>query len=330
MVSGCYYPSSSNAFPIKLSFRETTPFKNSGDSSSTTTGTFLQSLPPTLFLHGLDSSSHTWRNILEHLDSKAVALDLRGCGHSFLGNPDSFSPQEIVHDIYEFLSRHAYFTTSQDKIDTVQGDTNIIPFVLVGHSMGGRIAMSFASCYPHLIKALVIEDMDTRSRPMTMNIFQSQNRESTLSFQRDTKINDIDDLITIFENEGYPASSIKKWLEEGRIIRSEDKGTFYSEVNPAFRLLCYEQFFLTNHGENVWKQIAHDTKHRFPIHVMVADKEKTVCDENSIWWMKQIMKEKGKFMVMHRYENATHSIHNSSSQKFLEDLRSIIRSASLG
>jgi pimeloyl-ACP methyl ester carboxylesterase len=27
--------------------------------------------------------------------------------------------------------------------------------------MGGRIAMSFAASYPHLIKALVIEDMDT-------------------------------------------------------------------------------------------------------------------------------------------------------------------------
>jgi Predicted hydrolases or acyltransferases (alpha/beta hydrolase superfamily) len=285
-------------------------------------------------LHGLDSSSHTWRNTLDHLDSKAVALDLRGCGYSSLGNPDSFSPEAIVQDIYEFLSRHDYFQKKslvQDNENLkCDDDTNIIvPFVIVGHSMGGRIAMSFAACYPHLIKALIIEDMDTRPRSMDMNIFQSQNRMATLSFQRDTEINNQDDLIALFEKEGYPASSVNKWLEEGRIFQKEDSGTYYSEVNPAFRLVCYEQFFLTNHGEDVWKALASDTKHRFPIHVMVADKEKTVCDEGSLWWMKQVMKEYGKFMVMHRYENATHSIHNSSSKKFLDDLRSIIRGASL-
>jgi hypothetical protein len=165
---------------------------------------------------------------------------------------------------------------------------------------------------------------------MEMNIFQSQNRVATLSFERDTEIHDEGDLIALFEKEGYPASSVKKWLEEGRIYQKEEKRTYYSEVNPAFRLLCFEQFFMTTHGEDVWKELASDAKHRFPIHVMVADKRKTICDETSIWWMKKVMKENGKFMIMHRYENATHSIHNSSSQKFLDDLRSIIRAASLG
>jgi len=53
----------------------------------------------------------------------------------------------------------------------------IVPFVIVGHSMGGRIAMSVASQYLELVKALVIEDMDIRTRPMEMNIFQSNDEK---------------------------------------------------------------------------------------------------------------------------------------------------------
>jgi pimeloyl-ACP methyl ester carboxylesterase len=312
---------------------QSTTKQQSKNVYNTTRYSLTSSLPPTLLLHGLDSSSHTWRNILQELDSKAVALDLRGCGHSPLGDPDDFSPEQIVHDIYEFLLQHDSFhtTTVLPTKHTAQGKgVKIIPFVLVGHSMGGRIAMSFAACYPHLIKALVIEDMDTRCRTMEMNVFReaSQDRKATLSFKNDTGISNKADLIDLFEREGYPSASVEKWLEEGRVFPQED-GTYFTEVNPAFRLLCFEHFFQTNHGEDVWNALASDRMHRFPIHVMVAGKGKTICDENSIWWMKKVMKEHGKFMAMHRYENATHSIHNSSSQKFLDDLRSIIRAASL-
>lgn len=348
--------------------------------------------PPTLFLHGLDSSSHTWRSTLLELEnnennqkgnditcsSPAVALDLRGCGRSPLGDPEEFCPSAIVNDIHNFVSRHPYFF---DEIDADEnGDENPIikPFVLVGHSMGGRIAMSFASMYPSLVKALVIEDMDIRTRPMHMNIFQSKGndsgsheekallRDKTIAFERNINIQlqskfestgeEEDEnmmeraeeaLAQIYSQEGYPSNSVGKWLKEGRItFQGKDKHSdnekmhnfrYYSEVNPAFRLLCYEQFFVTNHGEDTWRELAALTSTRangndknqqydFPIHVMVADQEKTVCDEESIWRMKEIMK-KGQIsgpggkkiadvddasansglrslMVMHRYKGA--------------------------
>ena len=82
-----------------------------------------KSPPPTLFLHGLDSSSHTWRTILNKLETPAVAVDLRGCGYSDLGNPDEFSPDAIVEDLHAFVSSHDYFNVSERK------------FVICGHSM---------------------------------------------------------------------------------------------------------------------------------------------------------------------------------------------------
>mmetsp|Transcript_21531 Transcript_21531/g.31756 ORF Transcript_21531/g.31756 Transcript_21531/m.31756 type:complete len:474 (-) Transcript_21531:1024-2445(-) len=412
---------------------ELTHRQNDIQNPGSSTGTGGRNIaPPTLFLHGLDSSSHTWRSTLleleEHTSNNpkdnestcacpAVALDLRGCGKSPLGDPEEFCPSAIVNDIHNFVSRHPYFCDDIDADENGNDNDNgsrngnpiIKPFVLVGHGMGGRIAMSFASTYPYLVKALVIEDMDIRTRPMHMNIFQSKGgdsgsdeekmllRDKTIAFERNINIQlqsefetiseqegvkmmerATEALAQIYSQEGYPSNSVGKWLKEGRVTfqgthmhtNNENKKMhnfqYYSEVNPAFRLLCYEQFFLTNHGEDTWRDLAvltstisagNDTNqhHDFPIHVMVADQEKTVCDEESIWCMKKIMKKGqigrtgmgkhedvdvdvddtstdtglGRFMVMHRYKGATHSIHNSASKEFMNDLRRIIRTASL-
>lgn len=188
--------------------------------------------------------------------------------------------------------------------------------------------MSYASKYPKNIAALIIEDMDIRQRPMSMNLFQSKNREASIAFNRDLNVGSIEEVISIFENEGYPSDSIDKWIEEGRIVLKNDgvnSSTYYSEVNPAFRQLCYEQFFVTNHGEKTWTAIARNKVFSFPCHIMVASQEGTVCDNKSIWHMQQIMKETSDFrMILHRYNKANHSIHNSSKGDFLRDLKTII------
>ena len=199
--------------------------------------------------------------------------------------------------------------------------------------------MSFAAKYPEWIKALVIEDMDVRTRSMSMNPFQSSNRDKTVSFDRCLGNMSQRDVIQCFEREGYPESSVQKWLTEGRVELTHD-GSYYSQVNPAFRLLCYEQFFITSHGEDTWKKLVEESiVYNIPIHVMVADEEHTVCDEESLEFMKDTImvmeeeKEKkkkgGKSMVLHRYQGATHSIHNSAQEDFMADLVKIITMVSM-
>ena len=290
---------------------------------------------PVLFLHGLDSSSHTWRHILSDLEAlerpiPSVALDLRGCGYSDLGDPKDFNPDSLVEDIHEFVSSsnsgHEYFQRHNSQ-----------KFVLCGHSMGGRIAMSYAAKYPEDIAALIIEDMDIRERAMSSNKFQRKkcnlDREATISFDRHlTDVTTDDEVVKIFEEEGYPKDSVKKWITEGRIVINGGNfgnggSTYYSEVNPAFRLLCYEQFFITNHGETTWHQIASNIKFKFPCHVMVANSEGTVCDNDSIFQMQNIMnvERKDLRMILHRYDYANHSIHNSERKMFMKDLEWIVR-----
>jgi pimeloyl-ACP methyl ester carboxylesterase len=84
-----------------------------------------------VLVHGLDSSKETWSGVLADLAAcgyPAIALDLRGHGESPLGHPADFSPAALASDVL-----HAVRAAGIDR------------YVLVGHSMGGRIAMRAAA-----------------------------------------------------------------------------------------------------------------------------------------------------------------------------------------
>jgi len=89
----------------------------------------------------------------------ALALDLRGHGESPFGPPDDFGAETLARDVWDAVAAHG-----------VRG-----PVVLVGHSMGGRVAMRAATLpeasrterhhgAPPYLGAVVIEDMDLRVR----------------------------------------------------------------------------------------------------------------------------------------------------------------------
>ena len=103
--------------------------------------------PATLFIHGLDSSSRTWRGVQEDLKTPSVAIDCRGCGRSEMGSLEEFTPQALVEDVKSIVRDEKLLHQK---------------FVLCGHSMGGRVAICYAATYPDDISALIIEDMDIR------------------------------------------------------------------------------------------------------------------------------------------------------------------------
>ena len=110
-------------------------------------------LPTTVLVHGLDSSKETWKGVLSELARRgypALAVDLRGHGESPFGPPEDFSAPALAQDVWAAVEAHG-----------VSG-----PVVLVGHSMGGRVAMRMAAIdaarppEAARLAAVVIEDMD--------------------------------------------------------------------------------------------------------------------------------------------------------------------------
>ena len=88
-----------------------------------------------LFLHGFTGCAEDWFPIFEQLPNKYnyIAMDIVGHGKSDVpGNVNSYSIESIVNQI-KFVKDHL----TPNKI------------FLLGYSMGGRIALSYASIYPN-------------------------------------------------------------------------------------------------------------------------------------------------------------------------------------
>eukprot|EP00559_Dactyliosolen_fragilissimus_P003478 CAMPEP_0184860508 /NCGR_PEP_ID=MMETSP0580-20130426/5386_1 /TAXON_ID=1118495 /ORGANISM="Dactyliosolen fragilissimus" /LENGTH=382 /DNA_ID=CAMNT_0027357643 /DNA_START=194 /DNA_END=1342 /DNA_ORIENTATION=+ len=295
-----------------------------------------------IFIHGLDSSSHTWRNVLSSLETPAFAIDCRGCGKSPLGRPHDFTRDAIVEDLRMWIDQHLNIKQNKEKKKIIINNKNI---VLVGHSMGGRIAIEYSAKYPQHVNALVIEDMDIRRRFLSENKFSIPwRRDETLAFQRQLNASSPQEVVNLFVSEGYPTDMVQKWLQEGRVSKhidtSKDENThshkyYYSQVNPAFRLLCYEQFCDNESTLEAWKSIAQNNSNirnkddsSIPfIYIMVADTLKTICDLQSIDQMEKIMKQSGQTNItIKHYPGAAHSIHNSMFDLFVNDIKNIILS----
>lgn len=96
---------------------------------------------PLVFLHGMGSSSATWDACMSLLEDRytVVALDLLGHGRS------------PVPDDPAAYSRDAALADVDDVLATLEG-----PAVLVGHSLGGYLALAHAATRPGVARGVVV------------------------------------------------------------------------------------------------------------------------------------------------------------------------------
>jgi len=99
-----------------------------------------------VIVHGLGEHSGRYGNIIKKLDGRKVSIysyDHRGHGRSAgkRGHIDSFA--DYINDLNIF-------------IDHVRLQDDSLPIVLMGHSLGGLIAMRYALEYPGKFSALVL------------------------------------------------------------------------------------------------------------------------------------------------------------------------------
>ena len=98
--------------------------------------------PPLVIVHGLFGSSRNWHVVAERLSDKrhVMAVDLRNHGRSPWAQPMTYS--EMVDDLSIFLDARG--------IDRA---------TIIGHSVGGKMAMLFALLYGQMVDALVVVDI---------------------------------------------------------------------------------------------------------------------------------------------------------------------------
>jgi esterase len=97
---------------------------------------------PLIILHGLLGSADNWRSMSRRLGAhyQVFAVDLRNHGRS--PHSDIFDYDVMVADLREFVEQQA-----------------LTRIMLLGHSIGGKVAMQFAIDYSEQVDRLVIVDI---------------------------------------------------------------------------------------------------------------------------------------------------------------------------
>ena len=102
----------------------------------------LGSGQPMIILHGLFGFSDNWQTHAKKFADyyRVILVDLRNHGHSDWS--DEFSYELMVKDLKELCD-----------------DLGLKNILLIGHSMGGKVAMLFAQKHKELLDKLVVVDI---------------------------------------------------------------------------------------------------------------------------------------------------------------------------
>jgi len=105
--------------------------------------------PPLAILHGLFGSGRNWTSIAQGLapQHRVIALDLRNHGASPWAETMGYG--EMAEDVRASLRARGYEH-----------------YALLGHSMGGKVAMMAALQHPEIVERLIVADIAPVSYPM--------------------------------------------------------------------------------------------------------------------------------------------------------------------
>jgi pimeloyl-ACP methyl ester carboxylesterase len=164
---------------------------------------------PLLILHGLFGSLDNWRTIANRLSEnfEIWTLDLRNHGRS--GHEEAMDLRLMAEDVASFCTEH-----SLDRV------------ILLGHSLGGKVAMQLALDRPEIVSRLVVVDIAPRVyEPRHAAILEALQSFNPASFT-DRRV--IEDLLAPL----IPDLAVRRFLLKN--LARDDQGRFGWRLNlPA-------------------------------------------------------------------------------------------------
>ncbi|MYL33794.1 2-succinyl-6-hydroxy-2,4-cyclohexadiene-1-carboxylate synthase [Pontibacillus yanchengensis] len=96
--------------------------------------------PPILLLHGFTGTHHTWDNFVNDWNDQLTIITMDLPGHGKTDGNTHFTMESVCKDIDHLLQE-----LGMERLD------------VLGYSMGGRTALSFAMNYPRRVERLILE-----------------------------------------------------------------------------------------------------------------------------------------------------------------------------
>ena len=168
-------------------------------------------LPVLVLIHGVNDQAGTWFTIAPTLarTHRVILPDLPGHGES--------EPHEGALTLSMMVQR----------IEAIVAAECPEPFVLLGNSLGGWIAMLYALVHPARVAHLVLETSGGLSRPVDSPVIAT-NRDQAL---------------LILRNVHGPRFEPQEWMIEALLARATD--------SPMLRVTGAEQHFMDPHLANI-------------------------------------------------------------------------------
>jgi esterase len=174
---------------------------------------------PIIILHGLFGTLDNWQTIAKKLAEKNTVFILDQRNHGKSPHTEEFNYNLLAEDLYSFMTDHWIYSA-----------------IIIGHSMGGKVAMQFAMNNPDMVEKLIVIDVapvqyerghDTVFEALdAIDLNTLQNRKDAEIILNNKLNNDVGTVQFLLKNLSRDAENVKyEWKMNYNVLKSK-----YAEI----------------------------------------------------------------------------------------------------
>lgn len=241
--------------------------------------------PPLVILHGLFGSADNWYSISRELGTEFTMYLVDQRNHGDSPHSEEWNYVVMAEDLLELVNEEGL-----DKI------------YLMGHSMGGKVAMTFAVKYPERVERLIVADISPRYYPVHHEVIIDGLQAMNLSEIQSRK--EADEALAEF----IPDFGTRQFLLKS-LGRNEDG--FYWKINLPV---------IVKHIEEVGKALAIGGIYKGKTLFLAGEKSNYIQQKD----MESILAHFPSYQF-HQIANAGHWLHAEQPQAVVAEMRKFLR-----
>lgn len=237
---------------------------------------------PIIILHGLFGTLDNWQTIAKKLAEEYMVFIIDQRNHGKSPHSDEFSYQIMANDLKEFMfNRHIYEAT------------------IIGHSMGGKVAMRFALDNPDMVTKLIVVDIAPKKyKGGHQTIFEAM---FDLDLENLTDRRDIDNALKV----KIPENGVRLFLMKN--LARQKEGGYRWKMNLPVLYREYQEILSDIESDEVYDE---------SVLFIRGENSKYIQDEDVL-----DIQEYFPLMQLETVSNAGHWVHAENPKEFLEKVR---------
>lgn len=134
---------------------------------------------PVIILHGIFGISDNWVTIGRRIAEKFEVFILDQRNHGQSPHSSTFNYYALADDLYEFIEDH-----------------QLVNPIIIGHSMGGKVAINFSLDNPSKVDKLIVVDISMRHYPARQEHMEIIRSMLSVDFDAVSSRNEIEEIIS--------------------------------------------------------------------------------------------------------------------------------------